>query len=505
MYALLEVATVNMRAEDLPERYWHCLVKQRGEYALIGEMTREQLFAQVLDPMYARRPFSVEGAVVHDVYELDKIQITCNPYPNAHYAAPAGRVSATQYRLRPVNHRMAGLQKGEDWTQKLVWDVMAERPSAKDRGSPDIDGGSLVTNFFISYTASDKEWAEWIAYVLEDEGFSTRIQAWDFRPGSNFVSEMQTASMAAERTLLVLSDDYLKSPMAASEWNAAFVNDPQGKGRKLLPVMVRECKPDGLLSSIVQIRIHDLPRAKARETLLAGISTSRAKPALMPNFPGEMSAHKDFPGVVLPAGSPSVQSYETAAETLMNREIHGAASGQVPGVEDAVTLRVAIVPFQHFDRSLDPFTGRREWRIIAFPHWHGENLTFQGCLGGMESGWADEDEVPTSRFFVGDDWLVHSYVRHPFAAHEHDGSSIPEFPNKFAEHMGFINGFFEEQGVDGPFGVWCRVDGLHHNPRMKRFFRGRQSLAMPRPLLVHEVNDSAIVDGFPRLVLSAAG
>jgi hypothetical protein len=65
-----------------------------------------------------------------------------------------------------------------------------------------------MTDFFVSYTLADKVWAEWIAYVLEEAGWSVIIQAWDFRPGSNFVMEMQRAASEASRTVMVLSPDY---------------------------------------------------------------------------------------------------------------------------------------------------------------------------------------------------------------------------------------------------------------------------------------------------------
>ena len=47
-----------------------------------------------------------------------------------------------------------------------------------------------MTDFFISYNKADKTWAEWIAWELEAKGFTTVIQAWDFRPGSSFILEM---------------------------------------------------------------------------------------------------------------------------------------------------------------------------------------------------------------------------------------------------------------------------------------------------------------------------
>ena len=68
-----------------------------------------------------------------------------------------------------------------------------------------------MADFFVSYTSADEQWAEWIGYVLEEEGLGVILQAWDFRPGSNFVLEMQRAASEAERTIMVLSPDYMKS------------------------------------------------------------------------------------------------------------------------------------------------------------------------------------------------------------------------------------------------------------------------------------------------------
>jgi len=155
-----------------------------------------------------------------------------------------------------------------------------------------------VTDFFISYTHADENWAEWIAYVLEEKGRSVVIQAWDFRPGANFVLEMQRAAELASRTIMVLSPDYLDSQFASSEWAAAFGGDPRGVSRKLVPVMVRECQPTGLLTSIVQIRIAGLSDEVARKTLLSGLHEGRAKPTARPSFPGAAIgvSVKEFPG-----------------------------------------------------------------------------------------------------------------------------------------------------------------------------------------------------------------
>ncbi|MCZ6680222.1 MAG: toll/interleukin-1 receptor domain-containing protein, partial [Candidatus Poribacteria bacterium] len=78
-----------------------------------------------------------------------------------------------------------------------------------------------MKDFFISYNGKDKPWAEWIAWTLEEAGYEVVIQAWDFRPGGNFVMEMQKAATGTERTIAVLSDNYLNAEYTQPEWAAA--------------------------------------------------------------------------------------------------------------------------------------------------------------------------------------------------------------------------------------------------------------------------------------------
>jgi TIR domain len=109
-------------------------------------------------------------------------------------------------------------------------------------------------DFFISYNKADRAWAEWIAWQLEDEGYTTIIQAWDFLPGHNFLLEMDKAAKAAKQTIAVVSPDYLTSAYAQTEWAAAVKRDPKGEQGLLLPVVVRAYDdPGGLLGQIIYI------------------------------------------------------------------------------------------------------------------------------------------------------------------------------------------------------------------------------------------------------------
>jgi hypothetical protein len=152
-----------------------------------------------------------------------------------------------------------------------------------------------MARFFISYTAADLQWAEWIAWVLEDVGHETIIQKWDFGVGANFVVEMQRAAQTAERTIAVLSPGYVASAFTPSEWAAAFAQDPTGAQKKLVPVRVREFIPEGLFKSIVYIDLVGLDPGEARKRLIDGLNTGRAKPVVAPSFPGSAQSSRQAP------------------------------------------------------------------------------------------------------------------------------------------------------------------------------------------------------------------
>jgi len=163
---------------------------------------------------------------------------------------------------------------------------------------------SQPKHFFISYNKADRAWAEWIGWQLEEAGYATALQAWDFRPGSNFVLEMDRAARLAERTIAVLSPDYIKAVYTQPEWAAAFRLDPTGEGGTLVPVQVRECRHElkGLLRQIISIDLVGLDESTAQETLLEGIRHERNKPTTAPLFPGSIPrsvpAQPDFPGAL---------------------------------------------------------------------------------------------------------------------------------------------------------------------------------------------------------------
>lgn len=153
-----------------------------------------------------------------------------------------------------------------------------------------------TTRIFVSYTSSDLPWAEWIAWELKAKGYETKLAAWHFRPGQDFIAEMHKATTEADFILAVLSPEYLNAIYTQDEWSVGFVRDNADERGRLIPVRVKEFKPHGLFSSRIYIDFVDLTDVECSAALLKGLEPG-GPPKERPFFPGPRSV---FPGV-LPA------------------------------------------------------------------------------------------------------------------------------------------------------------------------------------------------------------
>lgn len=188
-----------------------------------------------------------------------------------------------------------------------------------------------------------------------------------------------------------------------------------------------------------------------------------------------------------------------AADTvqLMERE-NAAVEARDIMQNNGATLHIAIVPQEHYERERAPFDPRRGV-LKVMRHYHGESHgVFKGCENGVEARDATFQEWRSiSRFFIGDDWLVHSYVSHPFSVRDGEGRlTIHEFREEFARHLRDIQLVLDDSGIRGPYGVLLAVKNLRRNPKLEWAFPNANAASLVRPMRVERVDEQGLVERF---------
>ena len=72
-----------------------------------------------------------------------------------------------------------------------------------------------MADIFVSYTSSDRKWAEWIGMELEELGHTAHVHEWEVPAGGNVVRWMKKRFERAHHTLCVVSASYLTTHYSA--------------------------------------------------------------------------------------------------------------------------------------------------------------------------------------------------------------------------------------------------------------------------------------------------
>ncbi len=153
------------------------------------------------------------------------------------------------------------------------------------------DGGDMDNrmDFFLSYTAADRHWAEWIAWQLEDAGYTAGLQQWDFTAGGNFISQLETVLTSAEKVIAVVSPAYIRSTTVMSEASTGIQSE------RLIPVRVQPVETPAAFAGLAWVDLAGTSdAAEARERLLRAVQGGRRKPRGVPVFPGSAVGQDEY-------------------------------------------------------------------------------------------------------------------------------------------------------------------------------------------------------------------
>jgi hypothetical protein len=150
-----------------------------------------------------------------------------------------------------------------------------------------VGGDQAVKDFFISYAGSDRPWAQWVAWQLEQAGYSVELDVWDWAAGDNTVLRMNDALTRARRMLALYSPAYFeRERFTTDEWTMVMGQRPGvNGGRKLVPVRIERVEPPAILGPLVYRDLFGLDADQARRVLLETVAGPH-RPTTDPGFPG---------------------------------------------------------------------------------------------------------------------------------------------------------------------------------------------------------------------------
>ena len=135
-----------------------------------------------------------------------------------------------------------------------------------------------MADIFISYTASDRDWAFWIAKELQALGHVPHIHEWEIKSGDDIYAWMEARHDAADHVLCVVSDAYLSAPYSTLERNAALWQAAVHRAGFVLFVAVRACRLPTLIDHFRRCELYSAVSDDERRARLRDFMTRREAP-----------------------------------------------------------------------------------------------------------------------------------------------------------------------------------------------------------------------------------
>ncbi len=183
-------------------------------------------------------------------------------------------------------------QEGEPTVISPSPQAPVRQQSSAFKHSPALEAGIINAGerkkICVLYHDNDRYWAEWIAWLLEEDGLSSIVPDWDFRAGYNVAKETRKAIDEAQQVIVIISPDYLDTHN--TQWKIVFNQEMLNREGTVLPIIVRDCgmqlrKP---LDTLVSINLVGRDILHTSEKLRKAVRLMRSKPSSPPMFPPDM-------------------------------------------------------------------------------------------------------------------------------------------------------------------------------------------------------------------------
>ena len=151
-----------------------------------------------------------------------------------------------------------------------------------------------MNKIFISYSSKNADWVKtWLVPKLESNGVPAHVDYRDFEIGVPSVINMERAVEQCAKTILVFTPDWVNSEWTQFESLLLQTDDPIGLKKKILPLMLVECKPSKRLGIFTYANFKDESNWDTEfNRLITQIKKDFAAPApTPPDYPPLLADH----------------------------------------------------------------------------------------------------------------------------------------------------------------------------------------------------------------------
>lgn len=192
---------------DFPDHYWHCHVelvgdgKKKDRSAVFNDLTFDELNQQILTPWHSGRAFTVDGMIVKNIDDVQKIKIAHTSQPKSHFAEKHNnRMRSSGIADMATDRRLLPLSSGKDYTHELLF---KEQEVTNTVGNVVSENSN---NVFIVH-GHDEQTKESSARFVENLGLNAVILHEQPSEGKTIIEKLEKHTDAACAVILFTPDD----------------------------------------------------------------------------------------------------------------------------------------------------------------------------------------------------------------------------------------------------------------------------------------------------------
>ncbi len=195
--------------------------------------------------------------------------------------------------------------------------------------------GKVVADFFISYHSSDQPWADWLAWVLEENGHSVTLQEGDVdKSGMVDIGNLDpflNQIRSSQQIITLLSERYILPNELFDQIVSRARLKPETNLPVLLPIRVESYKPQAEINLSPYLDLVDKSEVEAEQTILETV-----RQGVPPQPPIAEAAANEL--------SPSITALATKSTSRSKLQLHRRPQ-QVQGFSEQLSndLSLAMV------------------------------------------------------------------------------------------------------------------------------------------------------------------